>query len=290
MCAKMFHSSNPYHSTGRVIWPQPTVLNEPVGISIRQIEVIQDPNVDSRFPVSGNWMPPSRAQDFKTVEEIRYNVNHVQNADQASKFIWTPRDMRYDTVPAVDLMPAADEYHWKQHRCATLIWSSQHHTFLHVPQDCTTEDVEDSENGGPFENVTEDGDEHDGLNWKRLSFYHKYPRPDVPCISLARHGNALCVEGILKRSWADSLVSTVHRSLNQHGDFGQLAGELPILFGLVAACSLTRTRAYQAIEDWFPPSHGESSWDQSVQAMPPMRRASESEYDQEKFASIVSRR
>jgi hypothetical protein len=158
--------------------------------------------------------------------------------------------------PAITLMP--DNGQWAKHRCASLIWSTDQHTFLHVPKDCTQYDVEDGDQASLTAEEKAPEDERESITWNRLTFKHRHPSP--PAICLVRHGHDPFVQGNFQASWASYLLSTVHRSPHSHQHPAQLAGDLPILLGLVAACAQSRTEAIRAIADWFPPSNNTSSW------------------------------
>jgi hypothetical protein len=86
----------------------------------------------------------------------------------------------------------------------------------------------------------------------------------------------LSIDGKLKPSWNSFLLPPAHRSIHQHKNFAQLGGDLPILFGLVAACATTREGAVQAIEDWFPPSRGEIDWNINIPAVNQMLHTADS--------------
>jgi hypothetical protein len=257
---------------------QQAIFDENVGFSIRQIEAVPNPNEDSSFRSTGNWKPPVHTNRFDLVNKTYVLRQRGDNIPDHTKFIWRSPRKRSSPEPAIAVMSQNEEWRWTMHRCASLIWSTNHQTFMHVPKDCTAENVEYEPHQDEDEAGNESSeDEIRAATWKRLRFKHIYPQGSPP-ISLARYGNAFLIDGRLKPSWNSFLIPPCHRSLHQHDNFAQLAGDLPILLGLVAACALSRSGAVQAIEDWFPPSQGQSDWNINHAALGRMLHASNSRY------------
>ena len=178
-----------------------------------------------------------------------------------------------------------EEHFFRSHKSATLFWASDSHTLLHVPFDCTQQDVESL-----HDSLCEDGDHEDDLpatsdyvgaksertstdqqqspsgqpkreTWRRLRFSHHYPRSGQATISIARYdGSNTELGGRLPRRWNSTLISPTHRPVSYCATDCQLAGDLSILLGLIAFCHSDRNAAIATINNWFPPSRDRTQW------------------------------
>ena len=265
--------------------PQIRAFDEPFGFMIRHIEVV--PNVhkaEPRFQLSGRWKPPTRTTGVKVIQDVQY-LSGQHSLSQHTKFVWRPPQRpNYGGPPtqSVSRMQLAEEQSFLAHKSATLFWATDSHTLLHVPFDCTLQDVEpdplleDSE----YEDDQRTRNETTGTNphgspkpisplqgqerretWRRLRFFHRYPGAGQPTISVARYdGGNTQLGGKLPQRWNSTLISPTHRPEEHCVMDCQLAGDLPILLGLVATCHANKNAAIAAVNKWFPPSKGTSQW------------------------------
>ena len=281
------------------------VFDEPFGFRIRHIDVVANPHrVEPRFQPSDRWKPPTRTTEIQFVHNVQYLSSSGQHSlPQETKFVWRPPQYSppgHQQTQSVSRMQPAEERVFLAHKSATLFWASDSHTLLHVPFDCTLQDVEpepvldDSEyeddtrtsninletntRGSPTQSSSLQGHQR-RETWRRLRFFHHYPGVDQPTISLACYdgGNAV-LGGKLPQRWNSTLISSIHRPEHYCAMDCQLAGDLPILLGLVATCHANASAAVAAINTWFPPSHGTSQWSGPVnaEAVTQMQRMEES--------------
>ena len=239
-------------------------------------------NAGPRFQ-SGRWKPPTQPAGVGFVENVRY-LSGRKSLPQDTKFVWSPPGLQfYGNLPKQSVFPMQpDDVRWYEpHKSATLFWATDSQTFMHVPFDCTLQDVEDptqddseyeddqrrinsrtegNRQGTPTPTSSREG-QQTRHTWRRLRFFHEYREHDQAPMSLAQyHGGNTEIDGKLPERWDNTLLPPAHRPQHDCLQDCQLAGDLPILLGLIAACHSNKNAAIWAIATWFPPSKGTTHW------------------------------
>jgi hypothetical protein len=256
-------------------------FDQPFGLRIRCIEAIPPANITGLSLLSGRWKPPTQPERFKVIDNARHLDGH-DYVSQDTCFVWRPPQAYSpgsQTQPPLTRMKPEEMQLFRLHRVASMFWAIDQGTFLHVPFDCTEQQVE----GSLCKDPESDDDERDlddaqvtnqdttfpdcppqqlRETWRRLHFdNHGHDRDTI--ISIARYTGAHNdLGGTLPERWSSTLVSSVHRAEpKRHSNkTGGLTGDLPLLLGLVAFNEARKYHAITAINRWFPPSQGLTDW------------------------------
>ena len=267
----------------------PRVFDESFGFRIRHIEAVPDlHSPEPRFQPSGRWKPPVQTTGVRLVADVQYPAGPSRpSLPQDHKFVWRPPSHNQSGQRqnhAVSRMRPHEEPRYLLHKTASLFWAADSHTYLHVPFDCTARNIEEiTRDYDYYEDDArvkqDDGHHEDDVmvgkrtvtdttigqgrreTWRRLRFFHRYPGPDHPTVSIARYdGGNTQLGGELPQRWNSTLISPTHRPDQYCAMDCQLAGDLSILLGLVAGCHANNNAAIAVISTWFPPSKGTSQW------------------------------
>jgi hypothetical protein len=286
----------------------PRVFDEPLAFRIRHIQADSPSGHPGAQFRSGRWKPPTVTHGVRLLDDVRY-ICGDQEVSQDTIFVWRPPLAYYSGQHSpISRMQPNEAHRFRPYKAVSLFWATDNGTFLHVPFDCTRKHVEDPEREEPESDSDERdlddarvGEQHTNVQphapeqpqetWRRLRFYHHYPGPPNPTISLARYtGGSNEVGGTLPLRWMSTLIPAVHKPAPEvrYDEPCQLAGDLPLLLGLVAFNHADKNSAITAVKNLFPPSQGTTHWTDNEPFGNPLCHCDSREYSLLIISSVLA--